>query len=47
VQYVTQLQDFRVTITLADHGEREITLPADTDTVDTTAHPEIAAALGL
>ena len=47
VQYVTPLQDFTVTITLADHGEREITLPADTDTVDTTAHPEIASALGL
>jgi hypothetical protein len=47
VQYVTELQDFPVTITLADHGEREITLPADADTVDTTAHPEIAAALGL
>src|SRR4051794_29981933 len=47
VQYVTELQDFPVTITLADHGEREITLPADTDTVDTTAHPEIATALGL
>jgi hypothetical protein len=47
VQYVTELQDFPVTITLADHGEREITLPADEDTVDTTAHPEIAAALGL
>jgi hypothetical protein len=47
VQYVTELQDFPVTITLADHGEREITLPADADTVDTAAHPEIAAALGL
>ena len=47
VQYVTRLQDFDVTITLSDHGEREITLPADTDTVDTAAHPEIAAALGL
>jgi hypothetical protein len=47
VQYVTKLQDFDVTITLADHGDREITLPADTDTVDLTAHPEIAAALGL
>jgi hypothetical protein len=47
VQYVTTLQDFQVTITLADHGDRQITLPADTDTVDTTAHPEIAAALGL
>ena len=47
VQYVTELQDFPVTITLADHGEREITLPADTDTVDTAEHPEIAAALGI
>jgi hypothetical protein len=47
VQYVTELQDFPVTITLADHGDREITLPADTDTVDTTEHPEIAATLGL
>ena len=47
VQYVTPLQSFTVTITLADHGEREITLPADADTVDTTAHPEIATALGL
>jgi hypothetical protein len=47
VQYVTTLQDFDVTITLADHGDREITLPADTDTVDTTAHPEIATSLGL
>jgi hypothetical protein len=47
VQYVTPLQDFTVTITLADHGQREITLPAEGDTVDTTAHPEIAAAVGL
>ena len=47
VQYVTELQDFEVTITLADHGSRDITLPADTDTVDTAAHPGIAAALGL
>ena len=47
VQYVTTLQDFDVTITLSDHGEREITLPADTDTVDLAAHPELAAALGL
>jgi hypothetical protein len=47
VQYVTQLQDFDVTITLADHGEREITLPPDADTVDLAAHPEIAATLGL
>jgi hypothetical protein len=44
---VTTLQDFPVTITLADHGQREIGLPGDEDTVDTVAHPEIAAALGL
>jgi hypothetical protein len=47
VQYVTRLQDFDVTITLADHGARDITLPADVDTVNTAEHPEIAAALGL
>ncbi|MGY5883137.1 hypothetical protein [Modestobacter lacusdianchii] len=47
VQYLTRLQDFDVTITLADHGEREITLPADEDTVSLTEHPEVAAALGL
>jgi len=47
VQYATPLQDFTVTITLADHGDREIPLPADSDTVDVTSHPEIASALGL
>ena len=47
LQYVTRLQDFDVTIDLSDHGEREITLPADADSVDLTAHPEIAATLGL
>jgi hypothetical protein len=49
VQYVTRLsgQQFDVTVTLSDHGPRDIALPADTDTVDATAHPEIATALGL
>ncbi|MEU2347661.1 hypothetical protein [Modestobacter sp. NPDC049651] len=49
VQYVTRLpqQTFDVTITLSDHGEREITLPADEDTVDATAHPEVAQAVGV
>ncbi|WP_369140180.1 hypothetical protein [Modestobacter versicolor] len=47
VQYVTTLQDFEVTITLADHGRREISLPADGETVDLTAHPEVAEAVGL
>jgi hypothetical protein len=49
LQYVTRLpaQDFDVTITLADHGEREIELPAEEETLDATAHPEVAAALGI
>jgi hypothetical protein len=47
VQYMTKLQDFDVTIDLSDHGDREIPLPATGDTVDLTAHPEIASALGL
>jgi hypothetical protein len=49
LQYVTRLpdQDFDVTITLADHGAREIELPADEETVDATAHPDVAAALGI
>jgi hypothetical protein len=47
VQYMTKLQDFDVTIDLSDHGAREIPLPADDDTVDLTAHPEIAEKLGL
>jgi len=49
VQYATKLpdQDFTVTIGLSDHGDREITLPADADTVDATAHPDVAAAVGV
>lgn len=49
LQYVTRLPDqsFDVTITLADHGTREIELPADEATLDATAHPEVAAALGI
>lgn len=49
VQYVTRLpqQTFDVTITLTDHGERDVTLPADGDTVDATAHPQVAAAVGV
>lgn len=47
VQYSTTLQDVPVTITLADHGEREITLPADSDTVSLAEYPDLAAALGL
>ena len=49
LQYVTRLpgQDFDVTITLSDHGEREIELPAAEETLDATEHPEVAAALGV
>jgi hypothetical protein len=49
LQYVTRLpdQDFDVTVTLADHGVREIELPADEETVDAAAHPEVAAAVGV
>jgi hypothetical protein len=49
VQYVTRLPDqtFDVTITLTDHGSREIDLPADDETVDAAAHPEVAAAVGV
>ena len=48
-QYVTRLpgQEFDVTITLTDHGEREIELPAEEETLDATAHPDIAAAVGV
>ena len=49
LQCVTRLpgQDFDVTITLADHGERAIELPAEEETLDAAAHPEVAAAVGV
>jgi hypothetical protein len=49
LQYVTRLpgQDFDVTITLDDHGQREIDLPTAEETLDAAAHPEVAAALGV
>lgn len=49
LQYATRLpgQDFDVTITLADHGEREIELPTAEETLDAAEHPEVAAALGV
>ncbi|MGZ4650211.1 MAG: hypothetical protein ACXV3A_06720 [Kineosporiaceae bacterium] len=48
-QYVTQLpdQDFDVTITLSDHGPRQIDIPTADQTVDAAQHPEIAAQLGV
>ena len=49
LQYVTRLpdQEFDVTVTLTDHGEREIELPAAEETLDAAAHPEVAAAVGV
>lgn len=49
LQYVAPLpgQGFSVTITLPAHGPRTIDLPADQQTVDLTAHPQVASALGI
>ena len=49
VQYRTPLpgQEFDVTVTLSDHGPRDITLPAEGESVDGAAHPEVAATVGL
>ena len=48
-QYVTPLPDagFDVTVTLAEHGRRQIDLPPDTETTDAADHPELAATLGM
>ncbi|TFV62098.1 hypothetical protein E4P41_08190 [Geodermatophilus sp. DF01-2] len=49
VQYRTPLpgQEFDVTVTLSDHGPREIALPSEEESVDGAAHPEVAATVGL
>jgi len=49
LEYVKPLpdQDFQVTITLADHGPRQIQLPGDEETVDAAQHPQIAQQLGV
>ena len=49
LQYVTPLpdQDFQVTITLSDHGERSIQLPTPDQTVNAADQPEIAAQVGV
>ena len=49
VQYRTPLpgQGFEVTVTLSDHGPRTIAVPAEGESVDGTAHPEVAATVGL
>lgn len=49
LQYVTRPagQDFDITITLPAHGRRTVDLPSDGQTVSATAHPDIAAAVGV
>jgi hypothetical protein len=49
LQYVTPLpdQDFEVTITLSEHGERSIQLPTAQETVNAADQPEIAAQVGV
>ncbi|WP_409329409.1 hypothetical protein [Trujillonella humicola] len=49
VQYVTELpgQELPVTVSLADHGPRDIPPPPEGETVDGAAHPELLAAVGL
>jgi hypothetical protein len=49
LQYVTRLpgQDFEVTITLPAHARRTIDLPTDAETVSATAHPGLAAKVGV
>jgi hypothetical protein len=49
LQYVTPLpdQDFDVTITLSDHGDRTIDLPTADQTVNAADQPEIAAQVGV
>ncbi|MGY1704216.1 hypothetical protein ACI79C_06550 [Geodermatophilus sp. SYSU D00697] len=49
VEFATRLpdQDHEVTVTLSDHGERTITPPEESQTVDGEEHPEVAAAVGL
>jgi len=49
LQYETPLpdQDFEVTITLSDHGERTITLPSAEETVNAADQPEVAAQVGV
>jgi hypothetical protein len=49
LQYVTPLpgQGFSVTTTLTAHGPRTVDLPPDDQTVDLTAHPQVATVLGM
>jgi hypothetical protein len=49
LQYVTPLpdQDFQVTITLSQHGDRTIGLPTPDQTVSAADQPDIAAQVGV
>jgi hypothetical protein len=49
LQYVTPLpdQDFQVTITLSEHGDRSIQLPTPQETVNAADQPDIAAQVGV
>lgn len=49
LQFGTELpgEDSPVTVSLSDHGPREITPPPAEETVDGAAHPELLAAVGL
>jgi hypothetical protein len=49
VQFLTRLpgQDHDVTVTLSDHGPRQIEVPVAEQTVDAAAHPEITETIGL
>jgi hypothetical protein len=49
LQYVTRPtgQDFDITVTLPAHGRRTIDLPTAAQTVDATAHPDVAEAVGV
>lgn len=49
LQYVTPLpgQGFSVTTTLTAHGPRTVDLPPQDQTVDLSAHPQVASALGM
>ena len=49
VQFRTPLPgpELEVTVTLSDHGPREISLPAAGESVDGAAHPDVAATVGL
>lgn len=49
LQYVAPLPggSSTVTITLPQHGQRSIELPSDAQTLDATAHPDVAGQVGV